>query len=120
MIVLAALILGSFIYASVRFDASVKEKYNIKPRTAFAQVAVIGRTEDAETMQITATLFHDEDSATWQAKLNKVFELREQRLEFQNNRLEHIRKDMELRRTEAEAALKEAGAKVTPITQSKG
>lgn len=120
MIILAALILGGFIYASVRYDASIKEKYNVKPRHAFAQVAVIGRTEDAETMQITATLFHDEDSATWKAKLNKVFEIREERLKFQNERLVELQKESEERRKEAELALKEAGLKVTPISQAKG
>lgn len=112
MILLSALIIGLSIFLSIAYKTHVQEKFNVKPRHAFAQVAVIGRTEDSETMQITATLFHDEDQKTWDAKLNTVFEMRESRLKFQNERLLKLQEEAEAVRKEAEAALKDGSLKI--------
>lgn len=110
--ILAALILGLCIIAASVYKTRTSEKFNVKPRHAFAQVAVIGRTEDSETMQITATLFHDEDVSSWDAKLKTVYELRESRLKFQNERLLKMQEEAEAVRKEAEAALKDGSLKM--------
>ncbi len=101
----AALILGACILAGTWLYASKC----VKPRTAFAQVAIIGQTEQSETMQLTATLFADESDLVWDAKLKKLFELREARLKFQNERIQRITEEV---KAEKEAQLAAAGIQI--------
>lgn len=107
--ILSAIILGAFLLLAVIYDANLKKKYNVKPRIAFASVSVAGRTEDSETMQMTATLFQDETAAECQAKLDRLFEMRETRLKFQNERLIKLQEEVQKSKDEAEKKLKDAG-----------
>lgn len=75
-------------------------KNSVKPRIAFAQVSVLGTTEQSEQVHLTATLFDDESPAEWQVKLNKLYGIREDRLKFQNERMieihEKVKKEREV------------------------
>ncbi len=103
--VLAALILGLCILAGWVYAASKSPK----PRPGFAQIAIVGQTEQSETMQLTATLFDDESRDAWDHKLKTLFEMREARLKFQNERIHMITEEV---RKEKEAALAAAGVKI--------
>lgn len=82
----------SIVFAAIYYAYS-KSKYHVKPRTAFASVSLIGRTEDSETLQITISLFNDENQAEWEKKLKTIFEMRETRLRFQNERMLAIQEE---------------------------
>lgn len=116
--IIASLILSAAIVFSVLYDAHVKKAYNVKPRIALASVSVAGKTEDSESMQMTATLFTDESSSDWQAKLDTLFKIRENRLEYQNQRIIELTRTAQERKEEAEKALAEVGAKVSQIKKA--
>lgn len=99
----------SIAFAAIYYAYS-KSKYHVKPRALFAQVALIGRTEDSETLQITVSLFQDETQAVWDDKLKKVFEMRESRLKFQNERMLEIAAEAKLKFKEIEETRLEAHA----------
>lgn len=92
----------SIAFAAIYYAYS-KSKYHVKPRTSFAQVALIGRTEDSETLQITVSLFNDETPFQWDQKLKTIYELREKRLKFQNERIQELQKEIAAQREEAAA-----------------
>lgn len=104
--IIAALILGLCIVAA----AWISSLKHVKPRMAFAQVTLLGQTEQSETMQLSATLFADEPEGVWQEKIAKVCELRESRLKFQNERI--------LAATKAFKEEQETGAKAKELAKA--
>lgn len=107
LVVLPALILAS----GLVWAAYVSQAKHIKPRKSFAQVAIIGRTEEGETVQLTVTLFDDETPGVWDQKLNTAYELREKRLKFQNERMLALHAEHRDSIAAKEALVKEAEAK---------
>ena len=76
-----AIVIASLVYAYA------SGRFNIKPRLALYQLTVLGRTEENETLQISFPVFVDETPKETADKLNGAFKLREDRLQFQNQRL---------------------------------
>lgn len=64
-----------------------QERWHIKPRVGKYQVAVQGRTEDSESVTISLTVFPEDSEEVVKEKLKGAFEIRESRLQFQNERL---------------------------------
>jgi len=93
---------------AVIYYAKSKAQYHVKPRPLFAQITIVGKTEDVETMQLTASLFQDEDEAIWNTKLKKLFEMRESRLRFQNERMMEIQEEMKKQTKVIEAERQQA------------
>lgn len=81
LIIATGIVLAAFVYTKGQ------ERWHVKPRMGKFQVNVVGRTEDAETMTISYTLFGDETAEQHNEKIQKAFELREARLKFQNERM---------------------------------
>lgn len=92
-------IIALAIIVATIINAYSKSTYHVKPRLAFAQVTVLGQTENSETMQITATLWKDETAAQHNATVTHLCEIREARLAFQNQRMvdlqAQVQKDVE-------------------------
>ncbi len=111
MLVLAAAIVLAAIIHSVS-----KSRYHVKPRLAFAQAAVVGKTEDSETVQLTTTLFEDETVEEWDEKMDKLYDLREKRLKHQNERMIEIQ--AEAKRVWEEEKLKRESGESPPMKLS--
>lgn len=106
-LILGALIISIGIIASAWLSAKSKAQYHIKPKLSFAQVTIVGRTEESETMQLTTSLFEDETEEVWMGKINKLLTMREDRLGLQNNRMMAIQEEQK-KLIEAEKAKMEA------------
>lgn len=113
MIIIAALILA----LALIYNVKSKEKYHLRPRTSWAQVTVIGRTEDSETTQITTTLLADESTDEWNDKINWVYAEREKRLKYQNERIQADFAAAKAQAEEAEKALKEHGIQLPKLVK---
>lgn len=70
-----------------------------KKKVAYT-VHIQGRTEQDEHMDFAVVLFED-DKANWARKLQGAFELREERLKFQNERVLKIVQEAEQQKKEA-------------------
>lgn len=110
LIVAVGIVLAAVIYAAS------KSRYHVKPRVAFAQAAVVGKTEDSETVQFTATLFEDETPGQWDEKMTKLYELREKRLKFQNERMMALQE--EAKKAHAELQEKRKSGELPPAKLS--
>lgn len=99
------------VFLGLRHVAETQKSFHMKPRLGFAQVTVVGNTENSEQMSLTATLFNDESPEEWKKKMEVIFKLREERLHFQNQRMLELQAESIRLANEA----KEAGSNVTPI-----
>ena len=82
-----ALILGAGLIIAAIVYVKGQEKFHLKARPGKYSVSVSGRTEDSETMTIVCTIFADDTEEQVKEKIEGAFDLRERRLEFQNNRM---------------------------------
>lgn len=117
--IVAAFVLGLLVVVAAGVYAWSLSKYHVRPRLALAQVAVIGKTEDSETVQISTTLFTDEDHETCQKKLDAIYKIREDRLQYQNIRMTELQEQIKRDAEEARKELEEAGATVTTLSPKK-
>lgn len=91
--ILAALILATGLVIFGLIEAKSKEKYHLKPKLAAHEVVILGVTQDGENMQIVTKLLDEETPAQHAAKLAYAFKMREDRLQFQNERMQRIEKE---------------------------
>jgi len=113
-------ILGIALIASVFIYVRSLKSYNVKPRIAFAQVSVMGKTEDNEQVHITSTIFMDDTPEEEKAKLDRLYKLREDRLKFQNERMQELQKEIkEVAEKERARILEEEKAGVTQLYPKK-
>lgn len=89
-----------------------------KPRKVFAQATIAGLTDrdSGEQLQCTTTLYADESSDEWKAKINALGEVKEARMYIHNERMLAHHKDLEAKKEELERQIEEAGAKVHKIS----
>lgn len=98
----------------------ISAERHLKQRPGFAQVTLLGQTEQSETMQFTATLFADETTEAWRKKIKTICELREERLQYQNQRIIDATKAAMTEKEEMEkkkAELEAAGVKVSGLSK---
>lgn len=109
MIYIAAAIL---IYALLTFVRSPK------PRKVSAQATLVGLTDrdSGEQLQLTASLYSDESTDEWKAKVNALGEIKEARMFIHNERMLAHHADLKNRKEELERQIEEAGAKVHKIS----
>ena len=121
MIAVGFIIIGLSIFLGLKYAADRNAEFHVKPRVAFAQVGVIGTTEQSEQMQITVTLFDDEPEIVWDSKVKKALKIREARLHEQNLRMLELQKESIKMAEDAKAEAERLGVptKVTPINQGK-
>ncbi len=110
------LVIGLAIIVASLIISLSKARYHVKPRLAFAQAAVVGKTEDSETVQLTTTLFEDETADEWNDKLDKLYGLREKRLKQQNERM--IELQAEAKRSFEETKAKRESGELPPMKLS--
>lgn len=92
------------IAGAIIISALTRLIYHVRPKKAFAQVVVGGVTDsDGEAFQATLTLFPDETPNQWRKKLLQVYELREWRLKYQNERMLQIQEEAKRQFEEAKA-----------------
>lgn len=109
----ASIIALGIILAAVIYTKG-QERWHIKPKIGKYQVNVVGKTEEAESVTISLTIFPDDSPQTVKEKLQGAFDIREERLGFQNQRMldlqaEHKKgleraRDEKLKQVEAEQA----------------
>ena len=86
-------IIQASIYLSVAIVLAALTRlfYHVRPKAGFAQVTIGGHTaSDGEAFQATVTLFKDECQSSWRNKLLAVYELKEWRLKYQNDRMQAL------------------------------
>ncbi len=95
--IIEALIIALAIGLAVVFYTKSLRQYNVKPRIALAQFTVLGKTEESEQVHIATTIFKDESHEEVKAKLDAMYKIREDRMQYQNERMielqDQIRKD---------------------------
>lgn len=113
--VLAAIVLGLCIVLA----ALIQRSYHVKPRMAKCQVTILGTTEQNEQFHAATTLFEDETAGQQWEKLQSMWDLREQRLGFQNKRAMDLFKEsmanQENLSEEQKAALEKLGVKLQAV-----
>ena len=117
--ILAASILG----LAILLASLIQRSYHVKPRMAHAQVAIGGITAEGEQISLTATLFEDETTGIWQERLQTLWDLRESRVKFQNDRARELfQKSMEDHKAldpELKEKLEKMGVKLQAVAPAK-
>lgn len=117
--ILAASILG----LAILLAALVQRSYHVKPRMALAQVAIGGITAEGEQISLTTTLFEDETDGVWSERLQKLWDLRESRVKFQNDRNRELFQQSMKEQTNLDPALKakldQMGVKLAAVAPAK-
>ena len=82
-----SIVIGLGIILAAVANALIQGRWHLKPKISDYQVTVLGKTEDAETVQISFPLLKGESFDDWKEKLRIGYEIREERLKFQNERM---------------------------------
>lgn len=109
-------IIGASIVLSALIISLFQKSYHLKPRVSFATAVVFGKTEDSETVQFSTNLMTDETSGQWDEKLTKLYELREKRLKFQNQRMVDLQEEVLRNARKAKEEIEAGGGQVSGVT----